>query len=53
MYEAGKREAISSEVEKLMEAKFVGEVAYPESLANLVLVQKNLNQAYPKDFAWY
>lgn len=39
MYGVEKREAMRSEVEKLVETKFVREVAYPEWLANLVLLK--------------
>lgn len=61
MYEAEKREAMRTKVEKLVEAKFVKEVASPEWLANPIFVKKSnmkyrmcidftdLNQAYPKD----
>lgn len=62
MYGIKKREATRSEVEKLIEAKFVREVAYVEWLANPVLVKKSngkyqmcidfidLNQACLKDY---
>lgn len=62
MYGVEKREAMRSEVEKLVEANFVRKVAYLEWLANPVLVKKSngkyrmcidftdINQAYPKDY---
>lgn len=40
MYRIEKKEATRSEVEKLIEAKFVREVAYVEWLTNPVLVKK-------------
>jgi hypothetical protein len=54
-------EAITTKVEKLIEAQFIEEVYYPDWLANVVLVKKSnskwrmcmdftdLNKAYPKD----
>ena len=54
-------EAIAVEVEKLLKAQFIGEVYYPDWLANVVLVKKSnekwrmcldftdLNKACPKD----
>jgi hypothetical protein len=53
--------AIAEEVEKLLKARFIQEVYYPDWLANVVLVKKSngkwrmcidftdLNKAYPKD----
>ena len=53
--------AIKDEVQKLMVAKFIHEMYYPDWLANVVMVKKangkwrmcvdftNLNKAYPKD----
>lgn len=52
---------IKEEVDKLLQARFIKEVQYPDWLANVVMVKKanrkwrmcvdftNLNQAYPKD----
>lgn len=45
MYGAEKREAMRLEVEKLVKAKFVKELAYSEWLANPVLVKKS-NEKY-------
>lgn len=62
MYGAEMRKATRSEVEKLIEAKFIREVGYLKWLANLVVIKKsnskyqmcidftNLNQAYSKDY---
>lgn len=62
MYEAEKRKATRSEVEKLIEVKFIRKVAYLEWLANAFLVKisngkykmciefTDLNQACPKDY---
>jgi hypothetical protein len=53
--------AIAKEVEKLLKARFIQEVYYPDWLANMVLVKKSngkwrmcidftdLNKACPKD----
>ena len=53
--------AIKEEVQKLIAAKFIREVYYPDWLANVVMVKKangkwkmcvdfiDLNKAYPKD----
>lgn len=54
-------QAIAEEVKKLLKARFIREVYYPEWLANIVMVWKpnkkwrmcvnftNLNKAWPKD----
>ena len=56
-----KQKAINEEVDKLLQAKVIREVEYPEWLANVVLVKKangkwrlcidftNINRACPKD----
>ena len=56
-----RNKAIMDEMNKLLAAKFIREVYYPEWLANVVMVKKangkwrmcvdftDLNQAYPKD----
>lgn len=56
-----KNKAITNEVNKLLAAKFIWEVCYPEWLANIVMMKKanekwrmcldfiDLNQVYPKD----
>jgi hypothetical protein len=56
-----KTEAANAEVHRLLEAKFIEQVAYPTWLANVVMVQKksdkwrmcidftSLNKACPKD----
>ncbi|KAL0410687.1 UNVERIFIED_CONTAM: Transposon Ty3-G Gag-Pol polyprotein [Sesamum latifolium] len=61
MFGAKKSEAIKDEVEKLLKAKYIRPVQYPEWLANVVLVPKlnekwrlcidftDLNKACPKD----
>lgn len=46
MYGAEKREVMRTKVEKLAEANVVREVAYPEWLANPVLVKKKTNGKY-------
>ena len=58
---AEKQAAIEDEVQKLLEAGFIGEEKYPTWLANVVLVRKanekwrmcvdytDLNKACPKD----
>jgi len=60
-FTAERNQAIAKEVEKLLKAKFIREVDYPEWLANVVLVKKsnskwrmcvdftNLNKACPND----
>ncbi|KAL0395386.1 UNVERIFIED_CONTAM: Transposon Ty3-G Gag-Pol polyprotein [Sesamum latifolium] len=61
MFEAERSQAIKDEVEKLLKAKYIHPVQYPEWLANVVLVPKpngkwrlcidftDLNKACPKD----
>jgi hypothetical protein len=56
-----RNQAVAEEVSKLLAARFIREVDYPEWLANVVLVKKSnnkwrmcvdftdLNKAYPKD----
>lgn len=39
-HRAEKREATRSDIEKLIEAKFIREVTYPKWLANPVLIKK-------------
>ena len=61
MFAPEKDNAIKDEVQKLIAAKFIREVYYPDWIANVVMVKKangkwrmcvdftNLNKAYPKD----
>lgn len=56
-----RQKIIEADVEKLLEAKFIEEIEYPECLANVVVVKKannkwmmcvdytDLNKACPKD----
>lgn len=56
-----RNQAIVKEVDKLLKARFIREVTYPDWIVNVVLVKKNnekwrmcvdftdLNKAYPKD----
>jgi hypothetical protein len=60
-FAAERNQAVAEEVEKLLKARFIREVDYPEWLANVVLVKKSngkwrmcvdftdLNKACPKD----
>ena len=61
MFAPEKDNAIKDEVQKLIAAKFIREVYYPDWIANVVMVKKangkwrmcvdftDLNKAYPKD----
>ena len=62
LFSTDKQEAISAELDRLLEAGFIKEVQFPKWLANVVLVKKSngkwrmcvdysdLNRACPKDF---
>jgi hypothetical protein len=57
----GKIQAVKAEVQRLLDAGFIGEVTYPEWLSNVVMVKKknetwwmctdftDLNKCCPKD----
>ena len=61
MFAPERDNAIKDEVQKLMEAKFIREVYYPDWLTNVVMIKKangkwrmcvdftDLNKAFPKD----
>lgn len=39
-----RQQVIQAEVEKLLEAKFIKEIEYPDWLANMVVVKKSNNK---------